>query len=259
MTSCAPLNTSQTFCTVSRRSPIVSMRSRWRKLWWHLDCRLPMASCGRNDWPPLSVIAQTSTANPSRESGCLNQCRESSPCVTAGARGPRPSPPRQLVPVPLIATSPSRSLPSRPEHGALLETAAAIRSPQTAGEIRELCGLMRGDSGAAASSASVEICSSQEVLSSPSPAHDPDDVDTWIMVMYRPCLQTLGPTVFWLPSGAQATSSLMTYPTLVVRTQSHNVPPEAKKPKHTRPTMPAIKTFFLSSMGTSEQALVARS
>ena len=93
--------------------------------------------------------------------------------------GASPSPPRQFVPVPLIATSPSRSLPSRPEPVALLEPAAAIRLPQTADEIRELYGLKHGDTGAAASSASVEICSSPEVLSSPSPAHDPNDVDTW--------------------------------------------------------------------------------
>ena len=94
-------------------------------------------------------------------------------------KGPSPSPPRQIVPVPLIATSPSRSLPSRPEPVPLLEPAAAIRLPQTADEIRELNGLKRGDSGAAASSSSVEICSTQEVLPSPSPTHDPDDVDTW--------------------------------------------------------------------------------
>ena len=58
-------------------------------------------------------------------------------------KGPSPSPPRQVVPVPLIATSPSRSLPNRPEPVAVLEPAAAMRLPQTAHEIRELYGLKR--------------------------------------------------------------------------------------------------------------------
>ena len=49
---------------------------------------------------------------------------------------------------------PSPSLPSRPEFVALLEPFAAIRLPQTADEIRELHGVKRGDSGAAATSAS---------------------------------------------------------------------------------------------------------